>query len=152
MGALGCHRLVGLDVQHGERALVLRVADERPGRDVFGVARLGDVVRDVRPLRRLGTLGENDEDVRAIRRELKIGGRLPFGELVLGQRVRLLFLLALLLLFRFGAGMLDQLLLFGLDELLAVGFLWLALLRLFPCATPSTPSPSLRSLCWISGS
>ena len=42
------HRLACLEVHHRERAIVLRVADERARRNVLGIARLGDVVRHVR--------------------------------------------------------------------------------------------------------
>ena len=98
--------------------------------NVFGVARLGDVVRHVGPLGRLGALGDDDEDVLVVGRELQIGCRLTLGQLELRQRARLVLLLGLLLLLGLDARVLDQLLLFGLDELLAVGVARIALARL----------------------
>ena len=66
----------------------------------------------------------------AVGRELQIGGRLAIGQLELRQRVRLVSFLGLLLLLRFDARVLDQLLLLGFDELLAVGLARIALARL----------------------
>src|SRR5581483_8930286 len=100
-----------------------------PRGDVFGVARFGDVVRHVRPLRRVAPLGDDDEDVRVVGRELQIGRRLALGELVLRQRGRLLFLVLALLLLRLDARVLDQRLFLGLDELLAVGLARIPLAR-----------------------
>ena len=113
-----------------QRAIVLRVADERARRDVLGVARLGDVVRHVGTLRRVRALDDEEEDVLAVRRELQVGGRLAIGELELRQRARLVLFLGLLLLLGLDPRVLDQLLLFRLDELLAVGVARIALARL----------------------
>ena len=123
-------RLARLEVQHGERAFVLRVADEGARGNVLGVARFGDVVRDVRPLRAVGALSEDDEDVRVVGRELQVGRRLPLGEVELWQGARLFFRFVLFLLLGLDARVLDQLLLLLLDELLALGRLRIALLRL----------------------
>ena len=68
--------------------------------------------------------------MRAIGRELQIGGALALGELELRQRAGLVFFLGLLLFLGLDARVLDQLLLFGLDELLAVGVARIALVRL----------------------
>jgi hypothetical protein len=67
--------------------------------------------------------------VLAVGRQLKIAGGLPVGQLELRQRARLVFLLGLLLLLGLDPGVLDQLLLFILQELLAVGFARVALLH-----------------------
>ena len=62
--AVGPDGFAGFEVHHRERALVLRVADEGPRRNVLGVARFGDVVRHVRAASALGALDDEDEDVR----------------------------------------------------------------------------------------
>src|SRR6185369_14971062 len=90
----------------------------------------GDVVRHAGPFRRLGALGDQDEYVRAVGRQLEIGRRLTIGQLQLRQRARLVLVFGLLLFFRLDARVLDQLLLFVLHELLAVGLAGIALLRL----------------------
>jgi hypothetical protein len=63
-----------LEVHHGQAAAVLRVADEGPRGDVLLVARFGDVVGDVGPLRRLVALDDEEEDVLAVGRQLQIRG------------------------------------------------------------------------------
>src|SRR5581483_12268254 len=98
-------------------------------RDVLGVAGLGDVGGHVRPPGRLAPLGDDDEDVRAVGRQLQVRRGLMFGELVFRQRRRLVLLLLALPLLGLRSRVLDQRLLFGLDELLAVGLARVALLR-----------------------
>ena len=134
LGALGVgtidrrgHRFAGVDVQDRERPVVLGISDERTSRDVFGVARLGDVVRHVGTLRGIRALDNEQEDVFAVGRQLQVVRRLTIGELVLRQRVRLVFFFGLLLLLCLQARVLDQLRLFGLDELLTVGVAGIAL-------------------------
>ena len=114
-------RLPGLEVQDGEQPPILGVADVRPRRDVFRVTGLGHVVRNDRALDPDGTLGHDDVDMRVVRRQHEIRGGLAVLKLDGRQLQLLLFLLGPLFLRGLLAKKLDQLLLFVLDELLAVG-------------------------------
>ena len=64
-----------------------------------------------------------------VRRELEIWRRLALLQLELRERALLLLLVGLLFLLGFDARVLDQLLFFGFDELLAVGLPRIALAR-----------------------
>ena len=86
---VGPQRPVLLEVEDGEQAPRLRVADVGPAVDHLGVGRFGDVVRHVLVARRhLRALGHRDEHVVLVGRQQHVADRLPRARLEPGDRFR----------------------------------------------------------------